>query len=251
VNARPGALRRRRKPSLVTRLRILWVFIALAAAGAAYACYTVVTLPALRVRTIAVRIAAPPVTERAVLAAAQIDRTSNVWLLDTAKIARRIEALPYVDTATVYREPPANLAIDVSVREPAACVRSGARSATIDGTRRILEQGCARAQLVEIVVRATPLGPPGSIAAASELPALLADERALRAADIAVRTLAQDRFGQLWAVQNGGIRLLFGSDGDIEEKAKLVAPVLAAAQPGRRVIAVDLRAPDTPTVQFR
>jgi cell division protein FtsQ len=251
VSARLGALRRRRKPSLAARLRIFWVFIVLIVAGSAYAGYVLVTLPSLRVHAIDVRIEGSAVSERDVLRAAAIDRASNMWLLDTASIERRVEAIPYVDRALIRRIPPARLAIDVSEREPAACVRRGTRIVTIDAQRRILQTDCAQPGAVVIALRDGVAGAPGTVIGAPELPGLLADVRVLRAAAIDVRTVADDRFGQLVATRTDGIVLLFGSDADVAEKIKLVAPVLAATRPGRTIRAIDLRAPATPTVEFK
>ncbi len=251
MTAGSGALRRRRRPSLTTRLRILWVFLVLIFAAVAYGGYVLVTLPALRVHEIRVRIDGLEVNESQVLAAADVDRTGNLWLLNTAHIAQRIEAIPYVDRATVRRIPPSTLTIAVSEREPAACVRSGTREVTIDDSRRILQDGCGRESAVRINLPDFAMSRPGTQAGAPALPALLTDSRALRAANLDIRALEQDRFGQLVAVDRAGIRLLFGADADIVDKARLVGPVLAAAGPGRSVQAVDLRAPATPTLEFR
>jgi hypothetical protein len=251
VSIRSGALRRRRKRSLATRLRVFWVFIVLIVGTLAYAGYYVVTLPALRVGSVDVQIAGLAVNEREVLAAAAIDHRANLWLIDTGALARRIEAIPYVDRASVRRSPPAQLMIAVTEREPAACIRSGAQVVTIDRERRILQRGCARESALRITLRDVALGAPGTLAASPALASLLADGRALAAANIAVRSIGQDAFGGLVAVDNRGIDLLFGNDGDVAQKAKLVAPVLAAARPDRAIRALDLRAPATPTIQFR
>ena len=246
-----SAPRRRRKPSLATRLRIFWIFIAATVGGLGYLAYLLVTLPALRAQTIDIAIDGIAVTRAQVLQAAAIDRTSNVWLLDTAGIERRIEAIPYVDTATVRRSPPGRIVIAVTEREPVACVYAGRAVVTVDASRRILQTGCARSDALAVLVPAGELGPPGASAAPITLARLLADERALRAAGITVRSIEQDRFGGLDAVQTDGFRLLIGSDGDIAAKANLVGPILAATRGGRPIRALDLRAPQTPIVQFR
>lgn len=251
MSVRTGALRRRRKPSLATRLRIAWVFIVATVAAIAYAGYVLVTLPQLRVHSIDVRIAGLSVRESDVRVAANIDRRSNVWLLDTTQIARRVEAIPYVDRAEIERTPPAGLAIVVTEREPVACVRSGARLVTIDRTQRILQTGCARESALHIVLRNGSLGAPGSYAAPPALAGLLADGRTFDDAHLGVRSIAEDAFGQVVAVNARGIMLLFGSDSDLAEEAKLVAPVLAAVQPGHVIRSLDLRAPATPTVEYR
>ncbi len=251
MTARPGTLRRRRKRSLLTRLRIFWVFIVIVVGLTAYGTYTLITLPALRVQSVDVQLDGPAVTKNEVLRAANIDRTRNAWLLDTTQMARRIEAIPYVDRAYVRRIPPAHIAIAVSEREPAACVRSGSQLVTIDRGRRILQTGCAGSSVLQIVLRDAPLGAPGSVADPPALAALLADGRVLRDAGVDARSVGQDSYGQLVAVDTRGIQLLFGSDADVAQKAKLVAPVLGAAGRGRAIRAIDLRAPATPTIQFR
>jgi cell division septal protein FtsQ len=251
VTARPGTLLRRRKRSLVTRLRIFWVFIVIIVGLTAYGTYTLITLPALRVQSVDVQLDGLAVTKDEVLRAANVDRTRNAWLLDTTQIARRIEAIPYVDRANVRRIPPAQIAIAVSEREPAACVRSGSRLVTIDRERRILQNGCARSSALQIVLRDAPLGAPGNVADPPALAALLADGRVLRDAGVDARSVGQDTYGQLVAVDTRGIQLLFGSDADVAQKAKLVAPVLGAAGRGRAIRTLDLRAPATPTIQFR
>jgi cell division protein FtsQ len=247
-------MRRRHKRSFATRLRVFWVFIVLivAVAGAAtYVSYLLVTLPALRVHAVAVSIDGSAVSEREVLRAANIDRDANIWLLDTARIAARVAAIPYVDTAIVRRSPPARITIAVTLREPAACVQSGAQMVTIDASRRILQTGCARPSALRIALSGASLGPPGTVAASPAVASLLADGRVLNVADVGIRSIRQDAFGQLVAVGAGGVELLFGDEADLAQKARLVAPVLAAAPRGRAIRSIDLRAPATPTVEFR
>lgn len=251
MTARPGVARRRRRRSLVTRLRIFWLFIVAIVGAVAYGTYALVTLPALRVQGVDVHIDGLAVRTDQVMQAASIDRSRNAWLLDTSGIARRIEAIPYVATASVRRIPPATIAIAVTEREPAACVRGASRLVTIDRERRILQDGCARASALQIGLRDVTLGAPGSVANSATLAGLLADGRVLRDAGVDTRSIGQDAYGQLVAVDTGGIELLLGSDADVAQKAKLVAPVLGAAGHGRPIRAIDLRAPATPTVQFR
>lgn len=251
MSARSSALRRRRKPSLAIRLKVFWVFIVAGIALASYGGYLLVTLPQLRVGAVDIRIAGRTLTGREVLAAAAVDRHSNVWLLDTAKIERRIEALPYVDRARVRRIPPAELRIAVTEREPAACVRSGAHVVTIDSSRRVLQAGCARPGALQIRLKESLPNAPGSYASGPALAALLADGRILGAAGIAVSAIQHDDFGGVLAVTEAGIRLVLGDDGDLAEKVKLVEPVLAATRAGHVVRALDLRAPATPIVEYR
>ncbi len=251
MTARSGALRRRRKPSILTRLRIRWVFIAVVLGALAYAGYACVTLPAFRTKTVDVRIDGPNVSQAQVLAAAHFDRDANIWLLDTASMVRRIEAIPYVETAGVRRVPPAHLAIVVTEREAVACLQSAGQVVTLDRTRRVLQAGCARPQGVPVLSADASLGPPGTTVGAPLVAQLLGDVEALQAAKLTIRSVRQDRFGELVAVDGGGIELKLGADSDLAEKARLVAPIVAATSRKRPIRAIDLRAPSTPTVVFR
>ncbi len=217
----------------------------------AYGGYVFVTLPQFKVHVVDIQVSGPVTTRAQIAAAADIDRRQNMWLLDTARIARRIETIPYVDRVEISRRMPAQIDIAVIERAPAACVRSGNDVVTIDRQRRILQTGCAQQNAVRIELARGVLGAPGTTAADPGLATLLDDGRALAAARVGLRSIAHDSYGQLVAVDSRGIRLLFGDDADLPEKAKLVGPVLASAAGGQRVQTVDLRAPATPTVQYR
>ena len=251
MRPRSNALRRRRKPSFATRLKIAWVFILTIVAAAGYAGYLLVTLPQLRVAAVDISIDGLAVTRAQVVRAAAINHNANIWLLDTAQIARRIEAIPYVAHADVMRMPPAQLALHVTEREPAACVHSGARVVTVDRALRILQNGCARTSAVAIELHTGMLGAPGSFENSPSVATLLNDSRTLAEARVSVRAIHEDHFGGIVAVAPDGITFLFGSDTNLDEKAKLVAPVLAAAARAHAIRTIDLRAPATPTVQFR
>lgn len=243
-------LRRRKKKSIVARLRVFWIFIVVALGFAAYGGYMLVNLPQLRVHDIVVTIDGHVVKERDVIAAARIDPGANVWLLNTRAIARRIEAIPYVDAARISRTPPANIDIAVSERAPATCVKTRAGLATLDDAPRVLQTGCAGARLPLIVLPRASLGTPGTMPDDRDLLQLLADGKTLATAGVRVQSLARDRFGDLLATDALGVELRLGADGDLTRKAALVEPVRAAAR-GRLIRAIDLRAPGTPTVEFR
>src|SRR6202011_5379579 len=86
-----------------------------------------------------------PVSRERVRAAAAIAPDANVWLLNTAAIRARIEAIPYVERASVHRGqfPQPFVELSVTLRRPSACVRGGAREVTIDAASRVLQSGCA------------------------------------------------------------------------------------------------------------
>jgi hypothetical protein len=176
-----------------------------------------------------------------------------VWLLNPWAIAHRIEAIPYVETATVHRGqfPQPFLEIGATMRRPTGCVRAGAREVTIDATARVLQNGCAVATAALIDAGKVVLAQPGGRLDDSGITRLLDDAKILADASLAVRTLRRDRWGGLEAVDVTGVILRFGEDADLAKKAALVGPVRAGVGSRRAIRAVDLRAPTTPTVEFR
>lgn len=246
----PRTLRRRKKPSLLARVRVFWLLIVVILAGIGYGAYSLASLPQLRVHAILVNVSGDTVTEAAVLDAAHIDRDANAWLLDTRAIATRIEAIPYVARAHVSRRLPATIAITVTERVPFACVHDGTRIVTIDDTPRILQEGCAVLTLPQIDARNAPLDVPGKRIDDADITTLLADLGTLAAAHVTVRSVSHDRFDGLDAVDPLGVRLRFGSDADLAKKAALVGPVRAATRSSRKIRVIDLRAPGTPIVEF-
>jgi hypothetical protein len=64
--------------------------------------------------------------------------------------------------------------------------------------------------------------------------------------------LSLDRFGGLVVTLPGGLRLLLGSEADLERKLGLAQAILAQlVHDRRRVAAIDLRAPATPVLIYR
>ncbi len=243
-------MRRRTKPSLAVRLRALWLFAAFAALLLAALGVTFANLPQLRVRSVEANVPPGPVTRDAVLAAARVDPDANLWLLDTGALRRRVEALPYVASAAVHRAqfPAPSVTIDVTLREASACVQSAGGIVTIDAAARVLQAGCASGFL-PLVQAGGPAAAPGDTLSDPGTAALLADTRAI-AAHVPIRLVRRDRFGGVEAVDTRGVLLKFGDDADLASKVALVEPIRAGAGRGRRLRAIDLRAPTTPIVEF-
>jgi cell division septal protein FtsQ len=251
VSERPRAARRRSKPSVASRLRAFWILILagiLACAGAAYA---FITAPQLHTGAVDVHVEGTHVHPADVLAAAKIDPDANTWLLNTSAIEMRVAAIPYVAQAHLIRTLPAAVELDVTERVPLACLAAGSATWTIDASARVLQRGCVQPGLVRMTIPGIATPAPGMHLADPDAHQLLADIATLTAAHVTVTEVKRDKFGGLVAVDPAGIELLLGSDDDLARKASLVGPVRAALAKGRAVKAVDLRAPDTPTVEFR
>jgi len=256
AEARSGArsLPRRRKPSLVARARPFWILLLVVAALLVWAGIWLARSPWFRVSNVTIDVpAGSPVSRDRVSAVAAIAPDANIWLLDTGGIARRIEAIPYVDRATISRSqfPHPALDIAIAVRSPSACVSAGGQDVTIDATARVLQAGCAAPALPSIEAGNVAVPAPGGSIVDGEITGLLADARILADARLDIRRLSRDRWGGLDAVDATGVTLEFGDDADLAKKAALVQPVRNGIGTRRPIRAIDLRAPKTPTVEFR
>ena len=254
VRPHPRVLARRRKPSLAARIRPFWILGLIVAVLAAWGGYALAQSPWFRVARVGIDVPlGSPVSRAQVAAAAAIPPGANVWLLGAHAIAQRIEAIPYVDRASVHRGqfPQPFVELGITVRRPSACVRGGPRVVTIDASARVLQDGCVLPSVARIDAGNGALPRPGATIADPDVARLLADARTLADANLGLRSLRRDRWGGLEAVDVSGVTLRFGDDADLGSKAALVAPVRAGIGSHRPVAAIDLRSPATPVVEFR
>jgi POTRA domain, FtsQ-type len=244
----------RRKPSLAARIKPFWIFVVLLVALVAWGGTWLVRSPWFTVTRVGIDVPlGSPVSRDQVRAVAAVGRDANVWLLNPPAIRSRVEAIPYVDRASVHRGqfPHPFVEVAITVRRPTACLRAGGRDVTIDASARVLQAGCAAADLARFDAGGARVPAPGGTVDDAEIVRLLADAKTLADASVAVRSLGRDRFGGLEAVDVTGVTLKFGEDDDLAKKASLVGPVRAGIGTKRPVRAIDLRAPGTPTVEFR
>ena len=244
----------RRKPSLAARVKPFWIFAILLAGLAGWAVAWFVGSPTFRVARIGIDVPiASAVSRDQVRSAAAIGLDANVWLLNPWAMRRRIEAIPYVDRASVHRGqfPQPFVEMAITVRRPTACVRAGELDVTIDAGSRVLQAGCVATALPRIGAGTAKVPPPGGTIADPEIRRLLGDARVLANANVGVRSLDRDRWGGLEAVDVTGVIVKFGDDGDLAKKAALVEPVRSGIGRFVPIRAIDLRAPGTPTVEFR
>lgn len=244
--------RRRSRTSIAVRVRAFWVIGVLVAVAAAAFAIAFVEAPQLRVRAVTATVPdRGPLRAADVLAAARIPRDANLWLLDTHAIRKRIEALPYVLDAYVHRTqfPQPAIDFDVTLRRATGCVRTAAGTVTIDATARVLQAGCADATLPLVEAGAQPAPPPGQLLTTPDIDRLLADAKAI-GDRVPVRIVRRDRFGGLEATDTDGVILRFGGDEDLASKLALVEPIRRSVASAKKLRAIDLRAPDTPVVEF-
>lgn len=242
---------RRKKKSRAANLRPFWLLLLLLAAAAGFGGYYAATWPGFYPQSVTVR-GNRIVPSSAILAAAQISPRENLWLQNARAASARIEAIPFVKTAHIHRSPPARVRITVTERAPFALLRTRGESAIVDRDLRVLERPGFEGALPAFQSTLADAPPPGAFVKSQSLARLRDDYDALSAAHVIVRSLSYDRFGDLVAVMRGGVRLLLGSDDDLQRKTPLIAPILSQiASGGRRIAAVDLRAIKTPVVVYK
>lgn len=182
---------------------------------------------------------------------ARISRTENLWLQNTRAAAARIEAIPYIKTASLHRGLPARLRIVVAERVPQVQIAYGAARVLADGDLRILGPA-GTADALPLLVGSGLRPPAGTFVHDPSLTSLLRDEEALAQAHVVVAVLRHDRYGDLVAQTPQGVRLLLGDDADLAQKTALIEPLLSQiGGQGRPIAAVDLRAPDAPVVVYK
>jgi cell division protein FtsQ len=244
------ATKKRRGKSPAARLRPFWiVFLAIGVAAVAGLSYAA-TWPGFYPQRVSVS-GNRVVPTAQILARAAIRPRTNVWLQNMGAAADRIAAIPYVKQAVIHRSLPAGVRIAITERRPFAVVRNASQRVLVDGDLRVLAQARGSSALPVLFVRGA-LPADGAFATSADLRRLRDDVESLARAHVAVRSLHYDRFDDLVATTPGGISLLLGDDADLSKKTPLIDPIISqVSASGRKLAAVDLRAPATPVVVYR
>ena len=241
---------KRRKKSAAARLRPFWILFILVAAAAAAGGYYAATWPGFYPKSVSVR-GNRLVPTAQILARAAIAPQQNVWLQNMRAASARIDAIPYVKTAAIHRALPASVRIEITERVPFAVLQAADRRVLVDGELRVLKTETAATSLPLIIVKdAAPAD--GAFVRDARAARLARDYRTLAESHVAVRTLRYDRFGDLVATTPGGISLLLGDDTGLAKKTNLIDPIISqVSASGKKLAAVDLRAPGTPVVVYK
>lgn len=172
--------------------------------------------------------------------------------IDTATIARRVEALPWVLEATVRRQWPGTVRIDVTERSPAAVLPAAGNGwALADRTGRVLQIGPDKPAGLPVIGNtprperagaSVPEAATPSLRVAAALPATVRP----RVADVA--TLASGEVELQLTPPGGVVRL--GAPVDLDHKLSVVATVLARVDLAG-VSVIDVRVPRAPALTRR
>jgi cell division protein FtsQ len=187
-----------------------------------------------------------------ILRVADIPANRSIWLENTAAIAARIRAIPYVGMASIHRLPPASLTIAVSERVPFAVLTSDGQSVVVDRELRVLSPAADDELLPAFALTLHGSLAPGTFVTAHDAFVLRDVYATMTSAGLPPATLAFDRYGDLSASISGGPRLLLGQPDDIVRKVRLIHAILAqVVRRQQSVSAIDVRAPATPVVVYR
>ena len=242
---------RRKQKSAASRLRPFWLLLLLVAAAAGAGGYYAATWRGFYPPSVSVS-GNRVVTTAEIVGKAQISMRSNVWLQNTAAAAARIRAIPYIEDVWIHRTLPARVHIAVTERVPAAIVENRTDRVLADASLRVLQPADTPVLLPVLVSKTAALPPAGGFIRDPVVRRLRDDYVQLHDAHVIVSRLEYDKFGDLEAVMGGGVRLLLGDDADVRSKSELVGPILSqVAAQGRRIAAIDLRAPKAPVVRYR
>jgi cell division protein FtsQ len=173
--------------------------------------------------------------------------------IDRAEMTRKIEALPWVDTAEVVEHWPDSLTVDITERKPVAAIDPSPgdhRSGTwvlVDASGRILANAGARpGSLPELVVMVAP-GPPGSYLSATDQPAVAVASSLPPSIEKRTTSIELLSDGMVTLSLRGGLKAVMGAPVDLQAKYEALASVLAATSvtPGDEI---DVTVPEEPTI---
>jgi cell division protein FtsQ len=231
---------KRRRATPAQRLRPFWFLIASIVVLIAIGFYLFSTARMFYPRAIDVA-GNRVVSNDAILAAAQIQFNRNIWLQNTGAMQQRIEAIPFIGTAAVYRHLPSTIVIDVTERTPFAVLDTGGARELVDRTLRVLRAAGPQDAMLPSLVEA-----PGQDVHGLAEVIIEAQQTQLQPTSV-----DYDKYGDVEMTMRGGIRVLFGDPNTVDDKMQMIVPILDKVDRGkRRVAAIDLRAATTPVVEY-
>jgi cell division protein FtsQ len=220
------------------------VFVTVVVLGAA--AVTLTRSPFFAARTIEVH-GASHVPRSQVLRIAAVARDTNVFTLDADAAERRLERDPWIVDATVTKDLPSTLVIDVHERIAVAVAVS-------DGVLRLVADDGA---LLDVAHPRDAVGMPSIVTADAEgaEPSLDAVGGAARAIAAMTPTLRRriDAVsilpdGQLRIDLSSGASAAYGDVAELQDKAMALRALLDyAAERGATVVSADVRVPSAPT----
>lgn len=235
------------------RHRLHRLVILVLAAAIALAAVIVLESPILDVDRVAITGVHPGGTV-AVADAVDVRIGSALLLADLDAAERRVEALPWVEEATVVRDMPGTVHVDVVERTPAAVMTDGSRTVLVDPAGRIVAEGdpatfpgaAGRPPFVRVEVAADAgLAPLGGTVDDVYLDAVALADRLRGDPAGAVAAVQVAPFLQLLLTDGAVVQL---GDGDqLDSKVEAFRAIHARVD-GTCVTRIDLRVPERPVL---
>lgn len=201
--------------------------------------------------------------------AAGFTRGVNVWMLDTGSAARRIDALPWIDTTVVRRFWPNRVSVTVVERKPAVrvkLVRNSAEEpvtaeALVDATGRVLDVAAVGTRdpreeqasaLPLIRLDPSPGGiEPGATMSGDDFQQAYDALVQLRALGLRVSEVDVRATTGITMTSDDGLRAILGTEDDLAKKVTLFKAIVPKIAAPENVVYVDLRSVRAPTVLYR
>ena len=235
--ATPAELRRLRIPAIVFLVVVVVGSIGLAATRG----------PLFHAETIRVR-GLEHEARADVLRIAGVDANTNVFTLNAAAAERRLQAQPWIAEATVTKELPTTVVIDIREHVAVAVTESAGVPRLVAEDGSLLEVAGGLTILPQIVAAdETTMGLPieSEAGAASAIAAM---EPTLRSQVERVTIMPN---GELQMDLRSGAAIAYGSPEEPAAKADALGALLRwAAGQGRRLLSADVRVPAAPTARF-
>jgi cell division protein FtsQ len=228
-------------PEASLRTRRLVALALVGLIGLALAGWAVTYTPIFHAQHIKV-VGAETLRPDAIRELAGVDASTNVLHLDTEAVAGRLLADPWIASATVERDLPATLVVEIVERRPVATVPAMGAGSILANDGTVLPEAGA---LPPLPTMHAGLGVPDEAqrAAAAALLSALDPVVAQRVRDV---TVGQD--GLVAMRLRGGVAVDAGGAGEEVAKATALRAILRWAATGdRSVSAIDVSAPDAPS----
>jgi cell division protein FtsQ len=219
------------------------VFVTVVVLGAA--AVTLTRSPFFAARTIEVR-GASHVARSEVLRIAAVAHDTNVFTLDAGAAERRLERDPWIADATVTKDLPSTLVIDIHERITVAVAESDGVLRLVAGDGALLDAAHPRdaVGMPSIVTDAEGVEPSlESVGGAARAIAAMAPTLRRRIDAVSILT-----DGQLRLDLSSGASVAYGDVAELQEKAMALRALLDyAAERGSTVVSADVRVPSAPT----
>jgi cell division protein FtsQ len=227
------------------RLRKIGAIVFIVTVVLSAAAVTLTRSPFFYAHTIQVR-GTSHVSRANVLLIAAITPKTNVFTLDAAAAEARLERDPWVAEATITKDLPSTLVIEIRERVAVAVVETGGVLRLVADDGAILDKALPRVAAGLPVIASTEDGvEPTTDEVGGAARAVAAMTPTLRHRIHGVSILAD---GQLRVDLASGAEVAYGEAVDLQEKAMALRALLNyAAGRGSAVISVDVRVPSAPT----